>query len=77
MKFEYDKNADAVYILINDVKHDHSKELDDTRFIDYGENGVIQGIELLFVGAGVDLTGLPYQAEVKELLDKNGIKTFI
>lgn len=76
MKLKYDKNADAAYILINDVKHHHTQELDDTRFIDYGENGVVQGVEFLFVESGIDLNGLPYQAEIKELLEKNGIKTF-
>lgn len=75
MKFEYDQNADAIYISINDVRHHHSTEIDESRFIDYGENDVIQGIELLFVGSGVDLNGLPYQTEIKELLEKNGIKT--
>ena len=77
MKLEYDKNADCVYILINDVKHHHTHELDEIRFIDYGENGVVQGIEFLFVESGVDLNDLPYQAEIKELLEKNSIKTFL
>lgn len=76
MKLDYDKHADAMYILINDVRHSHSVELDESRFIDYGENDVVQGIELLYVTGGVDLNGLPYQGEIKELLEKNGIKTF-
>jgi len=77
MQFKYDRNADAVYVLINDVRHHHSTEIDESRFVDYGETGVVQGIELLYVGSGVDLNGLPYQAELKELLEKNGIKTFL
>jgi len=77
MNFEYDRTADAVYILINDVKYGHSECLDETRFIDYGENGVIRGIELLFVGGGVELNSLPYQAKVKELLQRYGIKIYL
>ena len=77
MKLEYDRNADAVYISINDVKQHHSEEIDESRFIDYGENGVVRGIELLFVAGGIDLTGLPYQAEIRGLLEANGIKIFL
>ena len=77
MKFEYDRNVDAIYISINDVRHHHSQEIDESRFIDYGDNDVIRGVELLYVTSGVDLNDLPYQAEIKELLTQNGIKTFL
>jgi uncharacterized protein YuzE len=76
MKYKYDKTADAAYILINDLPHAYSKEIDDTRIVDYTEDGKVIGIELLYVSGGVDLSGLPYESELSKLLAKHHVKVF-
>ena len=74
MDFQYDPDADWVYILINKLPHSHSKELDEVRFIDYARDNTVIGIELLYVGAGVDVHGLPYESEITQLLQQHRIK---
>jgi uncharacterized protein YuzE len=76
MEYRYDHNADCAYVLINDLPHAYSKELDETRFIDYAEDGTVIGIELLYVSGGVDVSDLPYRAEVEKLLENNGMKVY-
>lgn len=76
MEYQYDPNADCAYILINNLPHAYSKELDETRFIDYAKDGIEIGVELLYVSGGVDVSDLPYQSEIEKLLEKHGIKVF-
>jgi len=76
MEYQYDSNADCAYILINNLLHAYSKELDETRVIDYAEDGTVIGVELLYVSGGVDISGLPYQSEIEKLLEKHGIKVY-
>jgi hypothetical protein len=42
--------------------------LDDARNIDYGTDDKPIGVELLAVSQGVDLTDLPYRAQIARLL---------
>ena len=76
MEYKYDPEADCAYILINDLPHAYSKEVDVTRFVDYAEDGTVIGIELLYIGSGVDVTGLPCIAEIKKLLEESNVKVF-
>lgn len=76
MEYQYDLNADCAYILINNLPHAYSKELDETRFIDYAEDGTVIGVELLYVSGGADVSDLPYQSEITKLLEKHGIKVY-
>ncbi len=76
MEFQYDRDADCAYILINKLPYSYSKELDETRFIDYAEDGTVIGVELLYVGSGVDITGLPYESEIAKLLEQHNIKVY-
>lgn len=45
MKYQYDADADSAYILINDLPHSYSSEVDDARIVDYSEDGTVIGIE--------------------------------
>jgi uncharacterized protein YuzE len=76
MKCEYDYNTDCVYILINDLPHAYSKEIDDARFIDYAKDGTVIGIELLYVSGGVDISDLPHGDEIGKLLEKHNIEVY-
>ena len=77
MKYEYDANADCVYILINRLPYAYSKEIDETRFVDYAEDGTVIGIELLYVSGGVDICDLPHEAEVGRLLEEHDVKLLV
>lgn len=50
MKIEYDKEADAVYITVNEAEVCSTEALDNDTIFDFDKNGDIIGIELLFVG---------------------------
>lgn len=76
MEYQYDPNTDCAYILINNLPHAYSKEVDETRFIDYAKDGTVIGVELLYVSSGVDVSGLPHQSQIAELLDKHNIKVY-
>jgi uncharacterized protein YuzE len=76
MEYRYDADADCVYITINKLEYAYSEELDETRFVDHAEDGTVIGIELLYVSGGVDVSGLPYEAEVSNLLKENNLKVY-
>ncbi len=76
MKVKYDREADAIYIKLNDARYAYGKDLDDLRRVDYDADGNPRGIELLCVSEGVVTDDLPNRAEVERVLDDRGIKTF-
>ena len=49
MKFEYDEQADAIYITMRDDAIASTREVDENIVIDVGADGKMVGIELLFV----------------------------
>lgn len=61
MQVHYDPEADAIYVLLRE----HDGELrsrnagDWHRVVDYDDAGEPVGVELLAVGTGLDLDGLP------------------
>lgn len=76
MMYEYDPEADCAYIHINDLPHGYSREIDETRFVDYAEDGTVIGVELLYVSSGVDISGLPYESEIAKLLEGHQVKIY-
>ena len=76
MKYQYDPEADSAYILISDLKHSYTEEIDETRFVDFAEDGTVIGIELLYIGSGVDTSDLPYRTEITTLLEEHHVKIF-
>jgi uncharacterized protein YuzE len=66
----------SAYILINELPHARSEEVDDTRIVDYAADGTVAGIELLYVSDGVDISGLPHESELGKLLSRHHIKVF-
>ena len=76
MQYRYDKDADSVYILINDLPYAYSKEVDESRFIDYAKDGTVIGVELLYVSGGVETSGLPHASDLDILLDQHGVKVY-
>ena len=76
MKLEYDRQADAIYILLTDKPYAYGKDLDKERRIDYDADGNPRGIELLCVSTGVITDDLPQQAEVERMLGDKGIRVY-
>ena len=76
MNIKYDRKADAIYILFNDIPYAYGKSLDDERHIDYGQGGEVRGVELLCVSDGVIADDLPNRAEIERALEKRGIKVY-
>lgn len=76
LKHKFDPKADSMYITLNSGVYDHGYDLDDDRRIDYNENNIPIGIELLSVSHGVDLKDLPYTQELVELIHNYGFEAF-
>lgn len=76
MRYEYDDHTDCAYIRVADLPHHHSQQIDEHRFVDYAEDGTVIGIELLYVGSGVDVSGLPFEDEVAKLLEQQGVRVY-
>ena len=74
LDFEYDKEADAIYIHLSDKSCAYTKPLDDMRYVDYASDDTPIGIELLCVSDGVNLDDLPEQTQVANLLNGKHIK---
>ena len=77
MKFKHDAQANAVYIYLSDKPYAYGKDLGDERRIDYASYNTPVGVELLCVSKGVNLYGLPRKDEIAEILERNGISTYI
>ena len=76
MKIRYDKQADAIYILLSEKPYAYGKDLDEERRIDYDAAGNPRGVELLGVSTGVITNDLPNRAEIERILGSKGIKVY-
>ena len=76
MKIRYDKQADAIYILLSEKPYAHGKDLDEERRIDYDTDGNVRGVELLCVSTGVITDDLPNRPEIERALGDRGIKVY-
>jgi uncharacterized protein YuzE len=66
--FEYDPEANALYIQLSDKPYSHGRDLDAERRIDYTQDGTPIGVELTCIASGVELQGLPSSQEIAEVL---------
>ena len=62
-----DPEADAAYVLIEDLPVAKTRKLDENRLLDLSTEGTVIGIEILNVSKGIDLAGLPYPQELARL----------
>ncbi len=49
MKIRYDSDADALYIKFRSLEVDHTKEIDKNTIVDFDKDGLVIGLEILFV----------------------------
>ena len=47
--------------------------LDDSRIVDYAEDGSLVGVEILSPSRGVELSGLPRRSEIEQALGRMGL----
>ena len=76
MKIRYDKQADAIYVILSGKTYAYGKDLDEERRIDYDANGNPRGVELLCVSTGVITDELPNRAEIEQALEDRGIRVY-
>ena len=77
MHAEYDPEADALYIRLRNVPYAFGVNLDHARRIDYGEDRLPIGIELLNVRRkGVNLDDVPERAFVESVLRQYDVPIF-
>ena len=76
MYIKYDKQADAVYILLSNKPYAYGKDLDNERRIDYDDDGNPRGVELLCVSTGVITDDLPNRVEIERALESRGIRSY-
>lgn len=74
MSSEYDRENDSLYIYLREgVQRAYGESLDDTRYVDFGADGLPIGVELLRVSRGVKLEGLPEAQAIAELLHRRNM----
>jgi uncharacterized protein YuzE len=76
MRYRYDPEADAIYIILSDKPYAFGEDLDHERRIDYAADGTPIGVELTCVSAGVDVDNLPERGESIALLESLRIKAY-
>lgn len=77
-RLEYDSEADALYIYLNEgIPFDHmTTDLDRSCNVDYGANNEPIGVEFWNVHLGLDLDGVPERETVMRLLEAHHFKVF-
>lgn len=58
MKIEYDKEADALYIILRDIPASDSKDLEEGVTVDLDDKGHIVGLEILDASERLGLEAL-------------------
>ena len=76
MYIKYDKQADAVYILLSNKPYAYGKDLDNEKRIDYDVDGNPRGVGLLCVSTGVITDDLPNRVEIERALESRGIRSY-
>ena len=55
MKIEFDQVADALYVQLTDGEIEKSEEIKPGMILDYDANGIVLGLELLYVSKRAEL----------------------
>jgi uncharacterized protein YuzE len=74
---EYDKSLDVMYIWLRQgVERAFGQRLDDARYIDFGEDNLPIGVELLNVSCGVETEDLPEKEAIEQVLAAHDVRMF-
>lgn len=69
----YDRDADVLYVRLNEGKSARQSRLGDLRIIDMSEEGTVLGIEFVCASGGVDLRDIPFAQRVQQLIHDSGL----
>ena len=69
-------DEDAIHLKITDGQFVKGQELDKARYLEFGQDGALIGIEFLRASEGVDLNDIPFHdvAAIGQLLQENEVK---
>jgi len=71
---EYDEEADVLYVrLAASAPVRRTVAIDDSRLIDYSEDGVVLGLEFIDASQGIDLRDLPFGPTAEQLIGDAGL----
>ena len=70
VRYEYDPEADAVYIYLSDEPYGYGVDLDPERRVDFSQDRTPIGVELRCLRTGVDISGLPMNDRIAEILEE-------
>ncbi len=59
MQIKHDPAADAVYVSFSEGRSAYTQDVDESRFVDFDQQGALLGIEFLNVDSGMRVGGLP------------------
>jgi uncharacterized protein YuzE len=68
-----DKEADALYVQLNDLPSARTTAVDDLRLLDYSADGRVVGVEFLQVSGGIALAALPFMHKIEQLIRDRGL----
>lgn len=68
LRYEYDREASALYISLADKPYAYGRDLDAERRVDYAADGTPIGVELTCVRSGANLDDLPAAGRIAALL---------
>jgi len=68
----YDREADTLYVRLNDKTISFTTPLDDLRMLDRAADGTLVGVEFIDVSGGIDLHDLPFGPELERLIGASG-----
>lgn len=71
MLLEYDPDADAVYVRLQEP-HGlvRGARVDERRTVCYDEQKQVVGVEFLFVSQGIDVEGMPEAERIREMVNR-------
>ncbi len=67
-RYEYDRDAVALYIYLSDKPYSYGRDLDAERRIDFAADGTPIGVELTCVRSGVHVDDLPEASHISRIL---------
>ena len=73
MKVQFDRRHDILYVQYSAVPSVRQERRTGDRMIDYATDGSVVGVEFLAPSRGVDLSGIPRDADVERALTGLGV----
>ena len=74
---EYHRDIDILHVQLSDAEIVRTRELDIWRNVDFAEDGQVVAVEFVNASRGVDLQGVPRQAEVEQLVRQSGLRVVV